>query len=70
MITNEIFLENVKKIMSVPASSDSFINLTNLVEKFQGERLERVLSKNLTENKLFEDLFSGALNEMMENQAD
>lgn len=70
MITNESFLENVKKIMSAPASSDSFINLTDLVEKFQEERLERVLSKNLTENKLFEELFSGALNEMMENQAD
>jgi hypothetical protein len=51
MITNESFLENVKKIMSVPASSDSFINLTDLVEKFQEERLERVLSKNLTDTQ-------------------
>ena len=70
MITNESFLESAKKIMNLPASNEGLIHLTELVEKFQEERLERILSKNVTENNLFEGFFSGALNEMMENQFD
>lgn len=68
MISNEQFLELSKKVISEPLNSNNVENFLNIVEKFQEERLERLLDTTVVNNNLFAQYLSPALNEMMENQ--
>lgn len=68
MINNEEFLETSKQFIAEKLTSSNVENFLNFVEKFQEERLERLLDTTVVNNNVFAQFLSPALNEMMENQ--
>lgn len=68
MISNEQFLEESKKFISNKVTLESVVKFLDLVEKFQEERLERLIAPTTMSNDLFAEYFSPALNEILENQ--